>query len=204
MNPKLQQALLATASTTTVDAPPPPAPAWVTGGLGVWFWVERMLAIVTFGAIGLLMMYDVISRELIGPVLPQFGIEASTLVLVGSQKLGVYCLIAGAFAGFSLATATGVQLVPKVGFRWAHESWNAVMNRLGDFITAAFLAIVTYYAVVFVQSSASFGLMTTSGVEMKVWILQTVVPIGFASAAARYLVYGLWPATRPVPPQFQE
>jgi len=188
----------------SVDAPPPPAPGWVTAGLGVWFWVERMLAIVTFGAIGLLMMYDVISRELVGPVLPLFGIDASTVVLVGSQKLGVYCLIAGAFAGFSLATATGAQLVPKVGFGWAPKSWDSGMNRLGDFVTAAFLAIVTYYAIVFVRGSASSGLMTSSGVQMKVWILQTVIPIGFASAAARYLVYVLWPATRPVPPEFQE
>ncbi|MCO5125315.1 MAG: TRAP transporter small permease [Rhizobacter sp.] len=190
-------------TSVSVDAPPS-APGWVTGVLGVWYWIERLLAIVTFGAIGVLMMYDVISREIIGPVLTKLGMDPSAVVLVGSQKLGVYFLIAGAFTGLSLATATGAQLVPKVGFGWAPKSWNAGMNRLGDFITTAFLAIVTYYAVVFVQSSASIGLMTTSGVEMKVWVLQTAIPIGFASAAARYLVYGLWPATRPVPPEFQE
>lgn len=190
--------------TPSYAAPQAAAPAAVVGMLGVWYRIERLFAIVTFSAIGLLMMYDVISRELIGPVLSKLGMDASALVLVGSQKLGVYFLIAGAFAGFSLATATGGQLVPKVGFGWAPKSWNNGMNRLGDFVSAVFLAIVTYYAIVFVSSSASNGLMTTSGVEMKVWILQTVIPIGFASAAARYLVYGMWPATRPVPPEFQE
>ncbi len=179
-------------------------PAAVLGFLAFWHKLERFAAILTFSAIGILMMYDVISRELITPLLMKFGIDSGALILVGSQKIGVYCLIAGAFAGFTVATATGAQLVPKVGFGWAPKSWDATMNRVGDFITAIFLGIVTYYAIVFVKSSASTGLLTSGGLEMMVWKLQTVIPIGFASAAGRYLFYGLWPGTRPIPPEFQE
>ena len=188
----------------SVSAPSAHAPAGVVKMLGVWYWIERFLSIVTFGCIGLLLMYDVITRELVRPILASLGMSGAFLTFIGTQKVAVYLLIAGAFAGFSLATATGTQLVPKVGFKWAPKSWDAGLNRLGDVISGLFLFIVTYYAIAFVRSSAQAGLMTSSGFEAPVWILQTVIPIGFASAAARYLVYGLWPAVRPVPPEFQE
>ena len=190
--------------TPAVSEPSAHAPAGVVNMLGVWHWIERFVSIVTFGSIGLLLMYDVITRELVRPILASLGMSGAFLTFVGTQKVAVYLLIAGAFAGFSLATASGTQLVPKVGFKWAPKSWDAGLNRLGDVISGLFLAIVTYYAIVFVRSSAEAGLMTSSGFEAPVWILQVVIPMGFASAAARYLVYGLWPAVRPVPPQFQE
>lgn len=190
--------------TLSFSAPSTDAPAGLVSLLGAWNWIERLLAIVTFSAIGLLMMYDVITRELLTPLLAQFGINGGSLVLIGSQKIGVYFLIAGAFTGFSLATATGGQLVPKIGFKWVPKSWDSGMNRMGDLVSSLFLVIVTYYAVAFVRSSADAGLMTTSGIETKVWILQAVIPIGFASAAARYMVFAIWPAVRPTPPEFQE
>lgn len=190
--------------TPTVSVPPTDAPLGVVKMVSLWYWIERFIAIVTFSAIGVVMMYDVIIREMVTPLLTRFGIDAHSLVLVGSQKIGVYLLIAGAFTGFSLATGAGTQLVPKVGFGWAPKSWDAGMNRMGDFISGLFLCIVTYYAFIFVRSSANAGLMTSSGIEAPVWILQVVIPIGFASAAARYLVFSLWPAVRPVPPEFQE
>ena len=190
--------------TPSVSAPSAHAPAGVVKMLAVWYWIERFLAIVTFGAIGLLLMYDVITREIARPILASLGMSGAFLTFIGTQKVAVYLLIAGAFAGFSLATATAGQLVPKVGFKWAPKSWDAGLNRLGDVISGLFLVIVTYYAIVFVRGSAEAGLMTSAGLEAPVWILQTVIPIGFASAAARYLVFGLWPVVRPVPPEFQE
>lgn len=190
--------------TPSVSAQSTDAPLGVVKMLGVWQWIERFLSIVTFGCIGLLLMYDVITRELVRPILASSGMSGAFLTFIGTQKVAVYLLIAGAFAGFSLATATGTQLVPKVGFKWAPKSWDAGLNRLGDVISGLFLIIVTYYAIVFVRSSADAGLMTSSGFEAPVWILQTVIPIGFASAAGRYLVYAMWPAVRPVPPEFQE
>jgi C4-dicarboxylate transporter, DctQ subunit len=180
------------------------APARVLNLLWVWYWIERFLSIVTFGCIGLLLMYDVITREIVRPILASLSMSGAFLTFIGTQKVAVYLLIAGAFAGFSLATATGTQLVPKVGFKWAPRSWDASLNRLGDLMSGLFLATVSYYAIVFVRSSAEAGLMTSTGFEAPVWILQVVIPIGFASAAGRYLVYALWPATRPLPPDFQE
>ena len=190
--------------TASVEPGPARVPEVVTAALAIWSRVERLLAIVTFSAIGVLMMYDVILRELVSPVLFRIGLDARPLLLVGSQKIGVYLMIAGAFVGFTLATAMGTQLVPRIGFSWVPRRWDAAMNRAADFVSAAFLGCATYYAIVFVASSAQAGLMTTSGVDLPVWMLQSVIPFGFASAAARYLCYGVWPGTRPVPPEFQE
>ena len=40
--------------------------------------------------------------------------------------------------------------------------------------------------------------------DWSVWPIQLAIPIGFLSAAGRYLMYAAWPSIRPQPPEFQE
>ena len=41
-------------------------------------------------------------------------------------------------------------------------------------------------------------------INVSAWSIQTVIPLGFASAALRYFAFAAWPALRPQPPEYQE
>jgi TRAP-type C4-dicarboxylate transport system permease small subunit len=111
--------------------------------------------------------------------------------------------VIGAFAGIGIATATASHLVPRVGFGWIPASWEPWFNRLADAITGLFLVGVAYYAWVFVASSMATDLRAPV-LDWPVWPIQLAIPIGFLSAAGRYLMYAAWPSIRPLPPEFQE
>ena len=169
-----------------------------------WHRGECWVAMAAFSFIALIVIYDVAAREVLGPLLRQLGGNANTVMVVGAAKMGVYALIVGAFAGIGIATATGAQLVPKAAFGWVPRAWGPTMDRLADALTAVFLLGVTYYGVVFVNGSRLSGLLTSGGLEIPAWVIQAVIPLGFASAAVRYVLFAIWPAIRPLPPEFQE
>ena len=109
----------------------------------------------------------------------------------------------GSFLGIGIATATASHLLPRVGFGWVPVAWGPTMDRMADVITALFLTGVAYYGYVFVNSTMSTGLRAQA-FDLPVWPFQVAIPLGFLSAAVRYYLFALWPALRPVPPEFQE
>jgi hypothetical protein len=113
----------------------PAAPVAVRRMLLVWHRAECWLAVVCFGLIAALLLTDVLGRELVGPVLRAIGIDLGPMGLFGSQRVSVYALIVGSFAGIGIATATGSHLVPRVGYVWVPNSWDPAMNRLADLLT---------------------------------------------------------------------
>jgi len=181
-----------------------PAPSWAVTLVRAWHRVECGLAVVAFSLIAVLVIYDVLARELGLPLLRALGMGQVSPVIPGAAKMGVYALIVGAFCGVGIATATGVQLVPKVAFGWVPASWGPRMNRIADLVSAVFLTGVAWYGWVFVMGSKATGLLTSGGVDVPAWTIQAVIPLGFLSAAGRYLMFAAWPALRPVPPEFQE
>jgi hypothetical protein len=40
--------------------------------------------------------------------------------------------------------------------------------------------------------------------DIPIWPIQLAIPLGFLSAAMRYFFFAIWPALRPLPPEFQE
>ncbi len=182
----------------------PGAPPFVAGLVRYWHRGECWVAMTAFSFIALVVVYDVAAREVLGPLLRRAGGNANAVMVVGAAKMGVYALIVGAFSGIGIATATGAQLVPKVAFGWVPRAWGPTMDRLADALTALFLLGVAYYGAVFVNGSRVSGLLTSGGLEMPAWVIQAVIPVGFASAAVRYVLFALWPAVRPQPPEFQE
>lgn len=182
----------------------PGAPPFVAGMVRYWHRGECWVAMAAFSFIALIVVYDVVAREVLGPLLRLAGGNANAVMVVGAAKMGVYALIVGAFAGIGIATATGAQLVPKVAFGWVPREWGGTMDRLADALTAAFLLGVAYYGVVFVNGSRLSGLLTSGGLEVPAWIIQAAIPLGFASAAVRYVLFAFWPAVRPLPAEFQE
>ena len=185
------------------DGPAPgAAPPWARKLMTVWHTVECWIAVAAFGFIALILLLDVLGRELLGPIVRLFGLKMATGIFA-SQKMSVYALVVGSFAGIGIATATGSHLVPRVGFGWVPESWGPAIDRLADLITAVFLVAVTYYAFRFVRSSMSIDLRAPV-LGWPVWPFQLAIPLGFLSAAGRYFLFAMWPDLRPVPPEFQE
>ena len=155
-----------------------------------------------YGLIALLLVLDVMGRELLGPLFKAFDIKGAT-GLYGAQKASVYALVLASFCGIGIATATGSHLVPRVGFAWIPKAWGPAMDRVADLLTALFMVGVAYYGYVFVASSMSTGLRAQA-FNFPVWPFQLAIPLGFLSASVRYFMYAAYPALRPLPPEFQE
>lgn len=181
----------------------PPAPESVRRFLDAWHTVECYVAVAAFTFIAALLLADVIGREFIGPLLQKLNLYHGPTGIFGSQRVSVYALVIGSFAGVGIATATASHLVPRVGFGWIPEAFGPRMDRAADALTGIVLVIVAYYGFKFVLSSKATGLRAPV-LDFAVWPFQLAIPLGFASAAVRYFFYATWPALRPLPPEFQE
>jgi TRAP-type C4-dicarboxylate transport system permease small subunit len=169
----------------------------------IWHQVECWIAVAAFAFIAVILLLDVLGRELLGPAIRLLGFPATATGIFASQKLSIFALVIGSFAGIGIATATASHLVPRVGFGWVPARWDPWFNRVADALTGAFLVGVAYYGWVFVESSMATDLRAPV-LDWSVWPIQLAIPIGFLSAAGRYFMYAIWPAIRPQPPEFQE
>jgi TRAP-type C4-dicarboxylate transport system permease small subunit len=193
---------MSTPATAPAAAGPPP-PERVRRFLDHWHTAECYVAVAAFTLIAALLLADVIGREFIGPVLHKLGIYSGPTGIFASQRLSVYALIVGSFAGVGIATATASHLVPRVGFGWIPERYGPLMDRTADVLTGIVLIGIAWYGMQYVMSSKSTGLRAPV-LDWPTWPFQLAIPLGFASAALRYLCYAVWPALRPLPPEFQE
>ncbi|MBL8351984.1 MAG: TRAP transporter small permease [Burkholderiaceae bacterium] len=184
-------------------APAPSPPPGVSRLLAAWHRIECWVAVLSFSFIAAVLMIDVLGRELYGPVMSLLGMKVGATGLFGSQKLAVFALVIGSFAGIGIATATGVHLVPRIGFRWLPAAWSPQVDRIADLFTGLFLLGVCWYGLQFVLASKASGVLAAV-INVSAWPIQLAIPLGFLSAALRYLVFAVWPALRPVPPEFQE
>lgn len=194
---------MATTNTAAGARPLRPPPAWVARLLGAWHRLECWLAVACFGFIALILLGDVLLRELVAPLLRLAGFEPGALGIFASQKLSVFALVIGSFLGIGIATATGSHLAPKVGHSWVPRSWGPAMDRLADLVTGVFLVGVAWFGWVLVESTKLTDLRAPV-LDWPVWPIQVAIPLGFLSAAGRYLFYAVWPSAKPKPPAFQE
>lgn len=168
-----------------------------------WHRVECWVAVLCFTFIAAVLVIDVVGREFYGPLLKLLGLPVGATGLFGSQKMAIFALVIGSFAGIGIATASGVHLVPRLAFGWVPESFGPTMNRAADLITGLFLLAVAWYGVVFVLASKGSGVLAAV-INAPAWPIQAFIPLGFVSAAVRYFIFAAWPALRPLPPEFQE
>ena len=188
----------------TVDraAAYPPPPEAVRRFVEGWHKLECWIAVAAFAFIAVILLLDVLGRELLGPIMRLLGYKMATGIFA-SQKMSVFALVIGSFLGIGIATATGSHLVPRVAFGLVPESWGPFMDRMADVLTGLFLCGVAWYAWEFVMSSKATDLRAPV-LDWKVWRIQLALPIGFISAAGRYFMFAIWPSLRPKPPEFQE
>lgn len=181
-------------------ADPPPA---VRRAVEAWHTGECWLAVAAFGFIAAILLLDVIGREFVGPLLRLVGLDPGATGIFAAQKLSVFALVIGSFAGIGIATATGTHIVPRFAHGWVPAAWGPVMDRLADVLTGIFLIGVVWFGFKFVGSSFKTDLRAPV-LDWPVWPVQLFIPLGFLSAAGRYFLYAVWPALKPLPPEFQE
>jgi TRAP-type C4-dicarboxylate transport system permease small subunit len=179
------------------------APAGARRVLETWHRAECWVAVVAFGFIAGILLLDVIGREFVGPLLRLVGLEPGATGIFAAQKLSVFALVIGSFAGIGIATAAGSHIVPRVAYGWVPASWGPAMDRTADIVTGLFLVGVAWFGFKFVASSYSTGLRAPV-LDWPVWPIQLFIPLGFLSAAGRYFLFALWPPLKPPAPEFQE
>ncbi|WP_457649345.1 TRAP transporter small permease [Profundibacter sp.] len=134
---------------------------------------EGMLAVTAYAVTTLLLLVDVISREV------------WSHSIFGAQKIAVFSAIIAAALGLAIATGNNAHfragfadgLLP---FRWA--------DRLGDLVSAALFAGLAWYALQFVIESYRFN-DKAEVLYFPLWPLQAVFPYAFASASFKHIVY---------------
>ena len=179
------------------------APDAVIRLLDWWHRIEKLLAVIAFTLIVVLILGDVLGREVIGPVSNALGLEIGSAGVYAAQKKALYLLVIGAFLGIGVSVASAGQIVPTLAFGWVPARWEAMIDRLSYLCSALILAFVVYYAVQFTLVSKDIGILV-AGLKWPAWQIQAVIPLGFASAGLRYLIFAIWPASAPKRPEFQE
>lgn len=149
----------------------PPAPPAVASLLRSWHRAECWIAVLAFTFIAVVLVVDVLGREAYGPLMTMLGIKVGATGLFGSQKMAVFALVIGSFCGIGIATATGVHLVPRIGFAWVPKSWGPRVDRLADLFTGLFLLGVTWYGVMFVLASKESGVLAAV-INVSAWPIQ--------------------------------
>lgn len=144
---------------------------------------ESIVATAAYAVVALLLMIDVIGRELFATS------------FLGMQQIAVYGAIIAGFLGLTLATSDNAHLRPEFMDFVAGQHEKAV-QRFGDFLSALFFFSAAYVAFTFVLISMDAG-DKAPVMYFLIWPLQLVLPYAFASAGVKHLIYGLRPDLKP-------
>ena len=188
-------------SDVPVARPAPPAAARV---LAVWHRVECWVAVACFSFIAIILVLDVLGREFVAPVFNFLGIDVGPTGIFASQRLSIYALVVGSFAGIGIATATGSHLVPRVGFGWVPQGLGA--DGWTGWPTSS-PAASCWASPSTASSSSNRPTRSTCARRCSTGRCgrsSSPSRVGFLSAACRYFAYALWPSLRPGLPEFQE
>lgn len=179
------------------------APAALSRLIGFWHRAECAVAVAALAFMALVLVLDVAGREALGPLLKALGGPLGATGIYGAPKLAIYALVIATYAGLGVATARGTHLVPRVAFAAAPAAWASAVDRLADLLTGVFLLGVAWFGLEHAQGSLALGLRAPV-LHWPLWPVQLVLPIGFASAALRFLCFAAWPALRPRRPALDE
>jgi TRAP-type C4-dicarboxylate transport system permease small subunit len=150
-------------------------------GLG---WVEAAVAVSAYMLVAGLLLADVLGREFFGTS------------IYGAQKVAVIATIAAAFMGLSMATGRGSHLRAEAMDRLVPRQFSALADRLGQLVSFALFAALTWYSLQFALGTRSLGLrLPVLGWQM--WPMQMVLPVAFGLSAIKVLLFFLHPALSP-------
>ena len=149
-------------------------------------------------------MLDVLGREFLGPLLRSLGFEPGATGIFASQKLSIFALVIGSFAGIGIATATGATSCRALPSAWVPRRLGRRIDRAVDLLTGLFLIGVVWFGLIFVGSSFKTDLRAP-GPDWPVWPIQLAIPLGLpVGRGALFPLCHLAAACGRKPPEFQE
>jgi TRAP-type C4-dicarboxylate transport system permease small subunit len=146
--------------------------------------LEKLLVVAAFLLLVVVIFADVVSRELTGAGLhwaSQIGVWANVLVVM---------------AGFGLASAEGAHLRPRFTDSWLPVSWEPALCRVQHLCMAVFCLAIGLLAARVVFVTWQLGEVSLE-LFMPVWPVQLFLPLAFAAATVRHLLYAFFPELRP-------
>jgi len=105
-------------------------------------------------------------------------------------------MIWAGFLGSSMTTHKGLHLRPEIADKLWPLKYHGVFNTARHLLTAAFCFGATWYGYLYVFES--FELADINPIlNLKLWVVQIIIPLTFLSSGVRALVYALMPKLRP-------
>jgi hypothetical protein len=163
-----------------------------------WHQLEWGLAVAAYATVAIVLVLDVLGRELMFPLLQALGIPGGAGGVFGASKIATYALIVATYAGIGVAAASASHIVPRAGYLAVPRAWGPAMDRWADAVTAVLFLMAAYAGVLLVQGSWEMDLRAPI-LQWPVWAVQLAMPLGFTSAALRYAGFARWPDLRPPP-----
>lgn len=148
--------------------------------------VEAVAATVSYGIVAVLLMVDVVGREVFGTA------------FLGLQQLSVYGAIIAGFLGLTLATSDNAHLRPGFLDFVSGPRLDPLFRRVGDLVSAGFFWAGAYICSGFVSVSMEMG-DRAPVLYFLLWPLQLIIPYAFASAGLKHLLFALRPELKPQP-----
>lgn len=152
--------------------------------LAVILRVESVLAAIAYAVVAVLLLGEIIARELL------------YTSIWGSQKMAVFGAIVAAFLGLALATAANAHLRPQFADNWFPPAWRPAIGRLGDLLSCAIFASLGVVAFLYIADTYANG-DRAAVLYWPLWPIQLVIPYAFASSALRHLAFAIWPEMKP-------
>ena len=123
--------------------------------------------------------------------------------LAWSHQVGVYANVVVSLIGIGLASAKGVHLRPRFADHWLPASWQPALERLQHVATAIIFLLFAALSINLV--SETWQLQERSTVlQTPVWPVQLLLPVAFALAVLRHLLFALYPQLQPAPSELAE
>lgn len=174
----------------------PAAPDLVRRGLAVLLRVECSVAIAGLCVASGVVLFDLLTRELIQPLAMALGLTRGIGLPAGLSHHALYAVLIATYAGFSVASATGAHLRSGLSQVPMPACLARRREQLGDLLTGLVFAAAAWYALRFVQASFDAG-ARASFVSWPLWPIQAAMPLAMASSALRFLCFAAWPGLRP-------
>jgi TRAP-type C4-dicarboxylate transport system permease small subunit len=142
--------------------------------------IEAAVAALAYAATTMLLLADVVAREVFSQA------------LWGAQQSAILLSILAGMIGLTLATGRQAHFRPEFADAVLPFNW---VNRAGDGISAVLFAGFAYYAAEFVLESREFSDRVPI-INVMLWPLQIVVPYAMASSAIKHAIFALNPTAK--------
>ena len=159
---------------------------FATRSLSLLLQFEKAVTSAAFGVMILVIFGDVAIREVTGT-----GVH-------WTRQIGVYANVVLVMFGMGLASASGSHLRPRFADHWLPESWDHVLNRLGNALMSVFCLAACVVAGQVVGESIALDEKSMI-LRWSIWPVQGIIPLAFALAAYRHALYSFYPSLSPQP-----